>query len=70
MARRYKNRHTPATIAEIKYASIESIDQEGRGVTHVEGKTIFIEGALPGEKVSFKSKKPIKMEINSRTTAR
>jgi 23S rRNA (uracil1939-C5)-methyltransferase len=34
---------------------IESLDQEGRGVTHVEGKTIFVDGALPGEKVTFQS---------------
>ena len=39
---------------------IESLDQEGRGVTHVDGKAIFIEGALPGEKVTYSSyrKKP------------
>ena len=36
-------------------AIIESLDQEGRGVTHVDGKAIFIEGALPGEKVIFDS---------------
>ncbi len=36
-------------------AVIESLDQEGRGVTHVEGKTIFIEGALPGERVEYRS---------------
>jgi 23S rRNA (uracil1939-C5)-methyltransferase len=32
-------------------ATIESLEHEGRGVAHVEGKTIFIEGALPGERV-------------------
>jgi len=36
-------------------AHIESLDQEGRGVAHVEGKTIFIDGALIGEKVTYKS---------------
>lgn len=36
-------------------AEIESLDQEGRGVAHVEGKTIFIDGALIGEKVTYKS---------------
>lgn len=36
-------------------AVIESLDQEGRGVTHLEGKTIFIDGALPQEKVTFRS---------------
>ncbi|MEO6117495.1 MAG: 23S rRNA (uracil(1939)-C(5))-methyltransferase RlmD, partial [Methylotenera sp.] len=38
-------------------AIIESLDQEGRGVAHLEGKTIFIEGALPTEKVTFQSYK-------------
>lgn len=40
--------------------TIESLDQEGRGVTHFEGKVIFIEGALTGEEVSYSSyrKKP------------
>lgn len=36
-------------------AEIESLDHEGRGVAHVEGKAIFIEGALPGERVSYTS---------------
>jgi 23S rRNA (uracil1939-C5)-methyltransferase len=31
---------------------IESLDQEGRGIAHRDGKTIFIEGALPGEAVT------------------
>ena len=40
--------------------TIESLDQEGRGVAHFDGKVIFIEGALPGEIVSYSSyrKKP------------
>jgi 23S rRNA (uracil1939-C5)-methyltransferase len=39
---------------------IESLDQEGRGVARIEGKVIFIEGALTGEIVSYSSyrKKP------------
>jgi len=36
-------------------AKIESLDHEGRGVAHVEGKAIFIEGALPGEHVAYTS---------------
>ncbi|SCX62709.1 23S rRNA (uracil(1939)-C(5))-methyltransferase RlmD [Nitrosospira sp. Nsp1] len=35
--------------------TIESLDQEGRGVAHSEGKVIFIEGALPGEVVTYNS---------------
>lgn len=34
---------------------VESLDQEGRGVAHADGKVIFIEGALPGELVEFAS---------------
>lgn len=39
---------------------IEALDQEGRGVAHVQGKVIFIEGALPGERVTYSAyrKKP------------
>ena len=39
---------------------IESLDQEGRGIAHHEGKVIFIEGALIGERVTYASyrKKP------------
>lgn len=39
---------------------IESLDHEARGITRHEGKTIFVEGALPGEKVEYSSfrKKP------------
>jgi 23S rRNA (uracil1939-C5)-methyltransferase len=36
-------------------ALIESLDNEGRGVAHVDGKAIFIEGALPGERVEYSS---------------
>ena len=39
---------------------IESLDHDARGITRLEGKTIFVEGALPGEQVEFVSfrKKP------------
>ncbi len=39
---------------------IESLDHEGRGITRLEGKTIFVEGALPLEEVEYSSyrKKP------------
>ena len=41
-------------------AIVESLDYEGRGVARVDGKAIFIEGALTGERVEFSSyrKKP------------
>ncbi len=36
-------------------ARIESLDHEGRGVAHVDGKAIFIEGALPREQVTYQA---------------
>src|SRR5262245_58422050 len=32
---------------------VESLDQEGRGFARRDGKAIFIEGALPGETVTY-----------------
>ena len=34
---------------------IESLDYEARGIARQEGKAIFVEGALPGEKVEYAS---------------
>jgi len=35
-------------------ATVDSLSYDGRGVGRVDGKTIFIEGALPGESVRFR----------------
>ena len=37
--------------------TIESLDSEGRGVARVNGKAIFVEGALPGELVAIETLK-------------
>jgi 23S rRNA (uracil1939-C5)-methyltransferase len=34
---------------------IESITHEGYGIAHVDGKAVFIEGALPGETVKYRT---------------
>ncbi len=56
----------PISRMQDNIIEIESLDMEGRGVGHLQnddgsqGKVIFVEGALPGERVSFQSfrKKP------------
>lgn len=35
--------------------TIESLDHEGRGVAHADGKVLFIDGGLPGECVKYQS---------------
>lgn len=34
-------------------AAITALDPDGRGITQVDGKTVYVQGALPGEQVSF-----------------
>ena len=48
MARRRKR--LPTDPVEV---TIESLSHDGRGVTHIDGKAVFIDGALPEERVKF-----------------
>ena len=50
MSRRTRKKRMPAPVSGV---SIESLGHDGRGVTHLDGKAVFIDGALPGEVVSF-----------------
>ena len=49
MARRRRKKLPTEPVA----ATIESISHEGRGIARLDGKTVFIDGALPGEEVMF-----------------
>ncbi|MEO8103421.1 MAG: 23S rRNA (uracil(1939)-C(5))-methyltransferase RlmD [Betaproteobacteria bacterium] len=53
---------------EIHAALIESLDHEGRGVAHVEGKAIFVEGALPREQVEYQPSRKKKNFETARLT--
>ncbi len=48
-----RNRKRIPLPADPVRTTIESLSHDGRGVTHVEGKAVFVDGALPGEEVDF-----------------
>jgi 23S rRNA (uracil1939-C5)-methyltransferase len=54
MPRKGKNRQDQGILGE---ANIESLSHDGRGIARVDGKIVFIEGALPSERVRFRYKK-------------
>ncbi|MDH3980890.1 MAG: 23S rRNA (uracil(1939)-C(5))-methyltransferase RlmD, partial [Gammaproteobacteria bacterium] len=50
MSKRSRRKRLPDPVSHI---TVESLSHDGRGVAHLDGKTVFIEGALPGEQVGF-----------------
>lgn len=52
-----RRRHTRQQLNALPIVTgvlVERLSHEGRGVARVDGKTVFIDGALPGETVSFR----------------
>ena len=54
MARRNRRSKLPVDPVETQ---IESLSHDGRGVARIDGKTVFIDGALGGERVKFRYSK-------------
>ncbi|HFC92817.1 MAG TPA: 23S rRNA (uracil(1939)-C(5))-methyltransferase RlmD [Leucothrix mucor] len=52
MAKRRRRRRQKLPQEPVE-AIIESLSQDGKGVTHIDNKAVFISGALPSEKVTF-----------------
>jgi len=50
MGKRTRKKRLPEPVGRV---IIESLGHDGRGVAHLDGKAVFIDGALPGEVVSF-----------------
>jgi 23S rRNA (uracil1939-C5)-methyltransferase len=40
-------------VKPLRFDRVESLDQQGRGVVRSDGKIAFVEGALPGERISW-----------------
>ncbi|WP_290635202.1 23S rRNA (uracil(1939)-C(5))-methyltransferase RlmD [Aquisalimonas sp.] len=51
MGKRRRRSRVPMEPVDV---TVESLSHEGRGIAHVEGKTVFVHGALPGETVRMR----------------
>ena len=49
-----RSRRKAAESQVTETAAITDLDHEGRGVAHVDGKVVFIDDALPGERVEWR----------------
>jgi 23S rRNA (uracil1939-C5)-methyltransferase len=50
---RQSRRHAVRLKRESDVAQVEALSHDGRGIAHVDGKAVFIHGALPEEEVRF-----------------
>jgi len=49
--RAHTGKHLPLTMAELLEARVETIASGGAGLAYIDGKTVFIKGGLPGERL-------------------
>jgi 23S rRNA (uracil1939-C5)-methyltransferase len=54
MSSNRRRRRGPRLPEQVLEVSIESLSDEGRGIAHVDGRPVFIDQALPGERVLFR----------------
>ena len=47
-----RSRRKPLPTEPVR-ATVESLTHDGRGIVRIDGKPVFVEGALPGEEISF-----------------
>lgn len=66
MARRGRKQKLPQQAVA---AEIENLSHDGRGIARIDGKTVFIDGALPGEQVEFVYSKLHKSYDEGRTVS-
>ncbi len=54
MAKQHRRKRRIRLPEESVIADVTGLSAEGRGITHVDARTVFVAQALPGERVSFK----------------
>ena len=66
MSKRRRRRKLP----EPSVVHIEAMSHEGRGIAHIDGKTVFVFGALKGEEVRIQIHKANRNSKNRLSTIR
>jgi 23S rRNA (uracil1939-C5)-methyltransferase len=66
MARRRRRQRLPEQAVT---ATIESLSHDGRGIARIDGKTVFVDGALAGENVDFQYTRLHKSYDEAKTVA-